>query len=165
VVVLSGMEQETGVIGAYFIHEPRGQVYRDLLAALAPLADRALLVVRTYTQLSNDGERVLEQMSRWHTLEEERSDWPGTHLLGSTASIYEYAICREAIAILQSTVEGLYEWQAPLPEDLAFLRADRSVILYSTGHEEDGGLSLHPSERDALLRECPGIIDCVEWKE
>jgi hypothetical protein len=147
-----------------FIHEPREALYRDLLTALAPMAERALLVRKAYGT-SRDGDKVLEQLSPGWLLSEQRSEWPGTKLMSSTEEVNEYSVGPELTEILRTAVSGLYEWQAPFPEDLALLRADHSVVLYTVGHEEEGGLSLYPAERDALMREYPGINGCIEWDE
>jgi hypothetical protein len=110
--------------------------------------------------MANHGpcERVLEQLMRAANLMEERAEWPGTKLFGSTADVHEYSVGAPVITILQTAVGGLYDWRAPFPEDLSLLRSDRSIILYSTGHEEDGGLSLHHWERDRLPKDCAGRV-------
>jgi hypothetical protein len=112
--------------------------------------------------LSPDGERLRLRLDPWCVVEEERSEWPGTS--GPTVMVREYALSSEVISALQTTVEGLYEWQNGLPEDLAFLRENGEDMMFGISHENDGALALHPRERDRLLRECPGIADCIEWR-
>ena len=78
--------------------------------------------------------------------------------------VREYRPSEEVVAALQTTVGGLYEWQGGLPEDLSFLRGDGEAMMFAISHENDGGVVLHPEERDRLLRECPGIVSCIEWR-
>jgi hypothetical protein len=155
-----------------FVREPRAEIYRGLIGVLATMAQRALLVERImHTQdgvifggFSPEGERLRLRLDPWCVVEEERSEWPGTRLLSSTVLVREYTLSTEVISALQTTVEGLYEWQGGLPEDLALLREGGADLMFATSHESDGAVTLHPEERDQLLRECPGIADCIEWR-
>lgn len=153
-----------------FIGEPRGHVYRGLVAALGATAHRILFVERImHTHdgrilggFDTEGERLRLALQPWCVIEEERSAWPGTVTEGSVL-VREYTVSLELIATLQSAVDGLYEWQAGLPEDLAFLRESGEDMMFATSHEEDGALTLHAEERDRLLRECPAVDECIEW--
>jgi hypothetical protein len=78
--------------------------------------------------------------------------------------VREYTLSTEVISAVQTTVEGLYEWQGGLPEDLALLRAGGADMMFGISHENDGAVTLHPEEQDRLLQECPGIADCIEWR-
>lgn len=155
-----------------FVREPREDVYRALVAALGAMAHRVLLVERIlHTHdgtilggLDPEGERILSSLLPSRVIEEERSTWPGTQLLNSTALVREFTSSPHVIAALQSAVDGLYEWQAGLPEDLAFLRENGEDMMFAISHEEEAWLSLHREERDRLLRECPGINECIEWR-
>jgi hypothetical protein len=155
-----------------FIREPREDVYRALVAALGAMAHRVLLVERilhthdgtSLGGLDPKGERILSSLLPSRVIEEERSTWPGTRLLNSTALVREFTSSPDVIAALQSAVDGLYEWKAGLPEDLAFLRENGEDMMFAISHEEEAWLSLHREERDRLLRECPGINDCIEWR-
>jgi hypothetical protein len=155
-----------------FIREPRAETYRGLISVLATMAHRALLAERilhthdgvVFGGFSPEGERLHLRIHPWCAVEEERSEWPGTQLLGgATALVREYALSSEVISALQTTVEGLFEWQSGLPEDLAFLREDGEAMMFAISHENDGGVALHPEERERLLRECPEITSCLEW--
>jgi hypothetical protein len=160
------------MIYATFVREPREKVYRALVATLGAMAHRVLLVEHImhtdrgtiFGGLNPEGERILSSLLPSRVLEEERSAWPGTQLLNSTALVREFTCSPDVIATLQSSVEGLYEWQAGLPEDLAFLRENGEDMMFATSHEEEGGLNLNHEERDRLLRECPGIDECIEWR-
>lgn len=151
-----------------FVREPREDVYRALVAVLGAMAHRVLLVERHDVTISGglhpEGERILSILLPSCVIEEERSAWPGTQLLNSTALVREYISSPDVVVALQSAVDGLYEWQGGLPEDLAFLRENGEDMMFAISHEEEGWLSLHHEERDRLLRECPGIDECIEWR-
>jgi hypothetical protein len=160
------------LIEGTFVQEPRAEVYRGLISVLAPMAHRVLLVERLqhthdgviFSGLTNAGERFRLALDPWCVVAEERSVWPGTTLLSSTALVREYTPSCEVISALRTTVEGLYEWQGGLPEDLAFLRENGGeAMMFVISHESDGCVVLRPEERDRLLQECPGIKNCIEW--
>jgi hypothetical protein len=166
------IDDRSTLVEGTFAQEPRAGVYRRLISVLAPMAHRALLVERilhtndgvVFGGFSPEGERLHLRIHPWCAVEEERSEWPGTQLLGgATALVREYALSSEVISALQTTVEGLYEWQGGLPEDLAFLRENGEPMMFAISHENDGGVTLHPEERERLLRECPEIASCLEW--
>jgi hypothetical protein len=159
----------TKLIEGTFVREPRDEVYRGLVATLATMAHRALLVERVLHlndnkvmgNFSPDGEQLRLRLDPWCIIEEQRSKWPGTR--GPTVMVREYTLSSEVVSALQMTVGGLYEWQRGLPEDLAFLREDGEAMMFAISHESDGCVLLRPDERDRLLRECSGIASCIEW--
>jgi hypothetical protein len=84
---------------------------------------------------------------------DQRSDWPGTSLLAGAALVNEYALEDASVSILTTTVAGLYEWVAPLPEDLCLLRAGGAPWLVSVAHEQDAYIEATRGElRDLLSR-------------
>jgi hypothetical protein len=154
-----------------FVREPRGEIYRGMIAVLATMAQRALLIERILHtsdgtllgNLSPEGKRLRQRLDPWCAGEEQRSEWPGTRLLGrATVLVREYTLSSEVILALQSAVDGLYEWQGGLPEDLALLREDGEALMFGIAHEEDGCVLLQAGERDRLIRECPGIADVID---
>lgn len=166
------MDDRPKLLYGTFIREPRAEAYVGLISVLATMAHRALLVERVlhthdgvvFGGFSPEGERLHLRIHPWCAVEEERSEWPGTQLWGgATALVREYALSSEVISALQTTVEGLYEWQGGLPEDLAFLRQDGEDMMFAISHENEAGVTLYPEERDRLLQECPSIASCIEW--
>jgi hypothetical protein len=161
------------MIEGTFVEEPRGLVYRNLIAALAPMADRALLVERTIEvergrvlgSLRGNGEALRLKLQPWCVAEDMRSGWPGTTLLGSTALVREYTLSDSVVGLLQVSVDGLYEWRGDLPQDLALVRPKGEALMLAISHEREGGLALYPDERARLLSACPGLDACVEWRE
>lgn len=84
------------------------------------------------------------------------AEWPGTKLSHPTATVREYSLNDVSAHILRTAADGLYAWLSPnLPEDLCFLRADRSPWLASIAHENEGFLFLKGAgELDELRLEC-----------
>jgi hypothetical protein len=145
-----------------FVQEPRAQAYKCLIAVLATMAHRVLLVERDF--MTDPGKRFCSQLEAWCVSASRRSEWPGTQLMGGeTAVVREFSPSSEVVSSLQTTVDGLYEWLGGLPEDLAFLREDGEAMMVAISHENDASIALRPAERDRLLRECPGIADCIDW--
>jgi hypothetical protein len=141
--------------------EPIGTEYRDLLEALSPVVDRALVVVRRSVPLGEKGDAKLASMLPWLIGEHERTQWPGTLLIGGTADVREYRADIACLRLLGELVPGLYSWQQPdAPEDLCLLRRDTSPILVSTAHERDSYLELSPAEITIIEErrsECPNL--------
>ena len=164
------VSDDPNMIYGSFVREPRDEVYRGLIGVLATMAHRVLLVEhvlhlnddKVLGNFSPHGERLRLRLDPWCVIEEERSEWPGTS--GPIVMVREYRPSTEVVAALQTTVGGLYEWQGGLPEDLAFLREDGEAMMFAISHENEGCIVLHPEERDRLLRECPGIEGCIEWR-
>ncbi len=138
-----------------------------MIAALAPFAQRALLVERDEEGpgVRGEGEALLRKLEPWCVVEARRSEWPGTRLFGHTALVREYTLSPEVVSALQSAVDGLYGWIGDLPEDLSLVRSNGEALLFGISHEKDGGVALSPEERDELLRACPGLGDCVRWHD
>jgi hypothetical protein len=136
--------------------EPAGAVYRALVAAAAEVCDAFLLVRREATNESALG--VIEHLSPWLIEESEVSEWPGTELLGHTATVYKFKATAETLAFLAQRVDRLYAWCQPdLPEDLCLLRADGSPWLATIAHEADGFLMLSEAEREDLITRVPAL--------
>ena len=128
------------------------------------MAHRIFLVERDW--ITDEGKRFCVRLEPWCVSASARSAWPGTQHFGSDiAVVREFTPSSEAISGLQTTVLGLFEWLRGLPEDLAFLREDREAMMFAISHESDGSVALRPEERDRLLRESPGIADCIEWQQ
>lgn len=136
-----------------FTREPAGSAYADLLEFCGSLAATALLVIREVKWLEEDALAVMERLRPFQLNAEERSEWPGTRLIGHTATVYTYRVDTALVAALQTSASGLYQWQHPhRPEDLAFLRTDARPVLSSIAHEGDAYLEITDAERPQLER-------------
>jgi hypothetical protein len=163
--VSHGAAQRVFFVAGDFEREPQSENYADLLRSLASLSYRALLITR-HEAWSEQTETFLERLKPWSTVTEERSGWPNTSLRPpNTEVVHEFSLSPEVVLALSESVSGLYGWGSPLPEDLAFLREDGSVVLFSTTHEEEAGLCLAREERERLEVACRWIANYVTWRE
>jgi hypothetical protein len=135
--------------------EPRGEAYCALLEAALPVCDRGLLVIRERAWLNEAGEEVLHALRPSLIGETRSNQWPGTVLLSGQADVLTYEYTTEVIAVLTSVAKGLYDWVAPLPEDLCLLRGD-DAWLVSIAHERDAFIRVDDaSMAQSLLNEFP----------
>ncbi|MGN6108445.1 MAG: hypothetical protein ACTHU0_25295 [Kofleriaceae bacterium] len=122
-----------------------------------------LFVIRDEIELSRSGLECLESLTGFLVGRRRARTWPGTVLLGGFATVYEFVVASDVIEVVGQSVSGLFAWKQPArPEDLCFLRADRSVWLASIAHEHDAFLNLRSGEAVALRAECPrlwGLLD------
>jgi hypothetical protein len=142
--------------------EPRDQAYGELLRAGLRVCERASLVIREPSWLDQRRERVVRELSPYMVASGQWSEWPGTKLLDGTALVNEYALEDESAAILTTAVEGLYDWVAPLPEDLCLLTAGGTPWLVSIAHEQDGYIESTSAELRDLLNRHPVLLDLFD---
>lgn len=83
-------------------------------------------------------------------------EWPGTKLINEDAVCVRFRFSEPSVRFLKS-VDGLYSWQAPLPEDLHFVRWDGTILLASIAHEQDAFVNLDESELLDFRRLLPEI--------
>jgi hypothetical protein len=147
-----------------FDREPQLDQYAGLVKILAAISHRALLITRHYHVLEPT-EALLRRLGPSCIVREERSQWPNTRLHPpNTEIIHEFRLSSEVVLALSESVNRLYGWGGPLPEDLGFIREDGSVVLYSTTHEEEAGLCLSSAEKELLEGACPWLADYVTWR-
>jgi hypothetical protein len=82
------------------------------------------------------------------TIETDLDHWPGTtKIVQSDATRYLFHLTPATSRILTHSARSLFEWKNPrLPEDLHFMRADRSVVLGNVAHENYAWLELSAEE-------------------
>jgi hypothetical protein len=139
------------------ITEPVGPTYRALLAFAERCSGSFSLVWRD--QLSFDASAaVLEGVLRPFLIEEtETSDWPGTRLIGHSATVRRYRLSPDSARAL-ATADALFAWQWPArPEDLAFYTPDGRCWLGSTAHERDAFVALDEDDLAALRAAAPEL--------
>lgn len=136
--------------------EPRGNVYRALLAYLARNSTSFSLVRRDQLDFNHSADRLLEELSPFWMRQRRTNKWPGTELMSHFATVTFYKVTTDSIAIL-SMAEALYKWLSPnYPEDLSFYRADGSCLFTSVSHENDAWFE-GQSTVDDIKAEVPGI--------
>lgn len=140
------------------VSEPVDETYRQLLARCAIYSTTAMVVVRRPSDLTPAPRAFLEKLEPWIISKEAKSEWPGTILEGFAADIYTFRLDSDVVSVLQSTANGLYQWEQPdLPEDLCFFRPDGSPILVTISHERDSYLNLTETEAEALVVSIPRL--------
>ena len=107
--------------------EPGGATYEGLIEIASQVCTRAILVKRASAALDPEGRALLEALRALNGEERESGEWPGTRLLGGTATVVTFDVCQAPRTLLESA-GGLYRWQQPKrPEDLCLVRADGST--------------------------------------
>jgi hypothetical protein len=138
--------------------EPSGPVYRRLLEISTAYCGTFLLVKRHTIAMDETAESALEALRPFIKEVHESSEWPGTQLLGGTATVYQYHLSEKAVVLLGEMAQGLFSWVQPyLPEDLCLLRANGEPWIVSISHESDGYLKLSASEKEALTQKVPDL--------
>lgn len=139
------------------VTEPTGETYRALLAFAAEVSGSFSLVWRH--QLSFDPSvAVLERVLRPFLIEEtESSEWPGTRLIGHSATVRTYRLSPDSARAL-ATAGGLFGWRSPArPEDLAFYAPDGRCWLGSIAHEGEAFVALDANDLAALRAAVPEL--------
>ncbi len=145
------------------VREPKGDLYTYLLEAAGVYANYAQVVIRHTLSLSEKGRLALRKLQPFLHSQEEAAEWPGTKLIGSTATIYRYYIEPSCIETLTESSNALYEWKQPeLPEDLCFLRADGSPWFGSISHEADSFFILSVDEYYTLTNHFPILTKIIK---
>ena len=135
------------------IEEPTDSSYDALLEFCGQHAPECSLVCRDNLLPAQTAADFLAAASGHLIRSADQNSWPGTKLSEGTALVFWYRVTAELIALLKRSARGLYEWQVDrsLPEDLAFYRADQSVLMGSISHERDAWLELSVEETDVAL--------------
>ena len=133
--------------------EPTGHVYQALLGLSLQHCETFILVVGSERLLERPGRDVLERLSPLVITRSEEQEWPGTKLIGPTSTVWRFKLSDEAVGVLTSACDGLYDWVEPrLPEDPCLLRADGIPWLVTIAHERDAYMRLSETER-AIVRQ------------
>jgi hypothetical protein len=145
-----------------FLDEPRGHVLRRLIRSAAAFSDTAMVVLRDDLGLSDQGQALLGRLQPYLRETKRGSEWPGTVLFGSEATLLRFTLTEPVLQELVNATEGLYGWRQPdLPEDLALIRADGTASLASISHENDAFLELSDTEYQSLAKAVPGLAALV----
>ena len=143
----------------YWIYrEPAEKDYAQLLEFCAKRCPKCTLVMEQPQQFGKNCHQFLLSQKE-HLIETtNQTEWPGTRLMGHSASVHWYRVTPELIAALKAKVRSLYEWIIPdLPEDLAFYWPDGSPLLGTCSHERFAFVYLSESEFDEFKQEVPDL--------
>ncbi len=135
---------------------PSGIVYRKILETGLQHCGSVLFVVRKGLPISDDAKRVITLLSEFKLRSAEESQWPGTVLLGETATVYRYLYNYRVFEILRDSASSFLDWHQPaLPEDLCLLRHDESPWFVTISHEGDCYFDLADGETAAVEQAVP----------
>jgi hypothetical protein len=138
--------------------EPAGKDYAQLIEFCAKRCDKCTFVLQRPQQFGESCNQFLGTLQENLLEVVSQSEWPGTKLIGSAATVHWYRLTPEFIAALKAKVSSLYEWAVPeLPEDLAFYWPDGSALLGTSSHERFAFVNLDQKEIDEFKQEVPGL--------
>ena len=140
--------------------EPELEVYFGILDHALSTCESGLLVVRKEMPLTANGSEFI-QLARKCSPEQvkETSEWPGTRLLGETATAHQFAYTPELVSIMKRFSHRLFQWVQPeLPEDLCLLQAENRPWLVSIAHERDAYFLLEESQFGELSAAVPSLV-------
>jgi hypothetical protein len=130
-----------------------GSPYKDLLAALWPLADSLSLIVHPDMEKGLALDETVQALEPDRIGQHEVSEWPGTILLDGVATCHEFRCTPNALAVAGSRSNSLFSWLQPeLPEDPALRRTDGTLLLETVSHESVATLYLTTVEAERLRR-------------
>lgn len=139
------------IVESYEFSEPlRSDNYVELLSQLELFSDTACFVVSE--GISRYGPRTAELIDLMASdlleIESDIDAWPGTICLpGGGSDRYLYTLNAHVLAVLAGAASSVFDWHhRALPDDLHFLRADKTVVFASIGHEEQAWVELTPDE-------------------
>lgn len=145
-----------------FHQEPGDSLYRALVDLAFERCASFILVVRQPDPLNPGGQAALASLAPSLIDVREATRWPGTELHCGAALLYEFELNSVTKDLLKDVARSLYMWQQPdLPEDLCFLRSDRTPWLVTIAHERDAYLELTPVEAREMLEVEPKLGDCI----
>lgn len=137
---------------------PRDETYRAMLHIATRWCSQGLLVVRPSIELSENADKLIQELKPFVFEQSECASWPGTTLLEGVATVIRFELTPKAISLLVACTSGLYDWQQPqLPEDLCLLRQSGEPWLVSISHEHDGYVVLEEQEFQTLRDELPSF--------
>jgi hypothetical protein len=137
--------------------EPAGLTYRALRACAQPCCGTFSLVWRHQLSFDASAADVARALRPFPAEEIETSEWPGTQLIGHSATLRKYRLSPDSVREL-TRAGGLFGWQSPArPEDLAFYARDGRCWLASIAHEREAFVVVEPDELAALRAAAPTL--------
>lgn len=141
------------------VREPRPLELRNLLMIGMSEANELLLVERPELGLSANGRAFLDSLSGELIEKAERSEWPGTALMGGVAWVYRYRVTEDLCRKFLAACDQLYGWRQPaFPEDPCLLRTEGEPWLVTISHERDAYLSLTETQARDVRSVVPELL-------
>ena len=138
--------------------EPSLALYHGLIDFALERCPLALLVRRPELELTKAGQGVLRSLAPYVEESVKSTRWPGTEIFGAQADVFFFRLEAGSAQVLREATDHLFGWCQPdLPEDLCFLREDRTPWLVTIAHEHDGYFVLSEWEFRQLVRALPDL--------
>jgi hypothetical protein len=138
--------------------EPSLDVYHGLIDFALEHCSLILLVLRPEMELTEVGQEVLGSLDPYIEETVKSTLWPGTEIFGTQADVCYFRLEAGSAQVLRKATDHLFGWCQPdLPEDLCFLREDRTPWLVTIAHEHDGYFVLSEWERRQLVHALPAL--------
>lgn len=138
--------------------EPSLALYHGLIDFALERCPLALLVLRPALELTEAGQEILASLDPYIVERTKSTCWPGTEIFGAQADVFYFRLEAGSAQVLREATDHLFGWRQPdLPEDLCFLREDRTPWLVTIAHERDGYFVLNEWERRQLVHALPGL--------
>jgi hypothetical protein len=143
---------------SWISREPTGRDYSLLIEVCAKRCPKCTFALQRPQQFGKNCHQFLDSLKEQLIEVANQTEWPGTKLMGFSASVLWYRVTPELIAVLKTKVSSLYEWAVPdLPEDLALYWPDGSALLGTSSHERFAFLNLTEKGIDEFKQEVPGV--------
>jgi hypothetical protein len=128
-----------------------GVQYVDMLHWVQSVASHLVLV--TYPSRPLQHPQLLSDLSPWAASSRDAGAWPGSQLgLGKLARLATYRFDADVTATILNYSNSIADWGYPfLPDDPHWLRADGTLVIGTTVHEDRLWAEVTPSEGAALL--------------
>ena len=91
------------------VEEPTGDVYSRLIDFAASVSSEFLVVEREH-ETGGRGDRFLDVVIEHHIRTAARGAWPGTELIGHTATVFVFRSTTKAAGVIKRLASGLYDW-------------------------------------------------------
>ncbi len=127
-----------------------GVQYSDMLHWAQTVASRLVLVIYPSRPLKRA--QLLSDLSPWAAGSRDAAEWPGSQLgLGKLARLASYRFDADVAAIILNYSNSIADWGYPfLPDDPHWLRADGTLVIGTTVHEDRLWVEVASSERASL---------------
>ncbi len=140
------------------IDDPANKAYELLIDFARLSSDSFTLVIRTGNRTNTSCENILEKLAPCLIEKHETDEWPGTKLIGHTATLLRYRMDSFSANILKTHAQSLFSWQQPeRPEDLAFYNNEGQCWLGSIAHENDAFIYAQYVDLANLLDKVPEL--------
>jgi hypothetical protein len=136
-----------------------GVDFKNLLESTKKYASFFGFVIQEDLGVDTNCQNVIEELRDYKIKESMESSWPGTKLSGSKkARVYCFNCNSDSLSVLHKFSSSFHEWIQPkLPEDLFFLRKDKSAWFVNISHEKDSYFNLDENELENLLVDLPQL--------